>query len=473
MSNGIVVTSQSQVATGVDQFSTGLSVYLTELGLPNDNVLVPVPERSRVINNLPEVISLVDSRQRNTSIYLSKFIAACGAGLFDAALNFIWDETVVSLRKKVIQFDLEYFYDSVVIDENRRKKLNGEEDLVKLDEWELVRGCHLTGILSDIGFKHLDYIRDMRNWASAAHPNQNDLTGFQLISWLETCIKEVIGKEPEGPVIEIKRFLGCIRNNNLTLTDALPINTGIEHLPSDLGTSLLRTLFGMYTGKSASVQLKNNIKLVCSTAWNITPDEVKYECGFKYATFASNAELERRDSAREFLTLVHGLPFLPSDTLAVELSEKINNLYTAHTGFNNFHNEPSHARVLDSYVSATGSIPDSVRKNYVKTVVMSKIGNGHGVSSMSTSYYDSMLQKFGESEIKEFVSLLEDREFSSRITLTSCGARYKTLATYFLSRTTNQISQQAIQAIGQATGPQLPNLGKDTRYKQLINSYAQ
>ena len=24
----------------------------------------------------------------------------------------------------------------------------------------------------------------MRNWASAAHPNQTDITGLQLISWL-------------------------------------------------------------------------------------------------------------------------------------------------------------------------------------------------------------------------------------------------------------------------------------------------
>lgn len=472
MSNGINVTSQNQVVTGVDQFSNGLTTYLNELGLPESNVLVPVPERSRVINNLPEVINLVDVNQRTTSIYLSKFIAACGAGLFDAALNFIWDETVVNLRKKVARFDLEYFYDSVVTDENRRKKLRDEEDLVKLDEWELVRGCHLTGILSDIGFKHLDYIRDMRNWASAAHPNQNELTGFQLISWLETCIREVIGKEPEGPAIEIKRFLGSIRNNALTLPDAVPINAGIEHLPPDLGTSLLRTLFGMYTGKAADARLKNNIKLVCNAAWNISPDEVKYECGLKYATFASNGEIDRRDSAREFLDAVNGLPFLPSDTLAVEISEKINNLYAAHIGFNNFHNEPSHARVLDSYVSNTGIIPESVRKAYVRTVVMSKIGNGHGVSTMAESYYDNMLQKFGEHEIKEFVTLLMNTEFSSRVALSACRSNYKALVAYFLPRTTNQITQQALQMINQSTDQQLPNLGKDTRFKQLIGSYS-
>ncbi|MDF4951235.1 hypothetical protein P3580_21565 [Vibrio parahaemolyticus] len=472
MSNPIVVTSQNQVTTGVDQFSNGLTTYLGELGLPTSQVLVPVTERSRVINNLPEVITLIDNNQRTTSIYLSKFIAACGAGLFDAALNFIWDETVVNLRNKVIRFDIEYFYDSVVTDENRRKKLKDEHDLVKIEEWELVRGCHLTGILSDIGYKHLDYIRDMRNWASAAHPNQNELTGFQLISWLETCIKEVIGKEPEGVAIEIKRFLGNIRNNVLTTTDADHIKAALEHLPQDLGTSLLRTLFGMYTAQNAAMQVKNNIRLICSKSWQIAPDAVRFECGLKYATYASNGETLRKDAANEFLTLVNGLPYLPKDTLAVELSEKISNLYMAHTGHNNFYNEPAHARILDSYVSSTGLVPDSVRKQYVKTVVMAKIGNGHGISTMAESYYDNMLTKFGDDEIKEFVFLLSDSEVSSRVCLLSCNQGFKNLATYFAGKTTNQVSLQAIGFISQATVQQLPNLGKDTRYQTVLASFA-
>lgn len=32
----------------------------------------------------------------------------------------------------------------------------------------------------------------MRNWASTAHPNQNELTGLQLIEWLETCMRSYI-----------------------------------------------------------------------------------------------------------------------------------------------------------------------------------------------------------------------------------------------------------------------------------------
>ncbi|WP_330959489.1 hypothetical protein [Photobacterium sp. 53610] len=316
MSDQVVITSQSQVTIDVDQFSNGLTTFLGDLGLPINQVLVPVTERARVINNLPDVITLIENGQRENSIYLSKFIAACGAGLFDAALNFIWDETVVNLRNKVIRFDIQYFYDSVVTDESRRKKLNDENDLVKIEEWELVRGCHLTGILSDIGFKHLDYIRDMRNWASAAHPNQNELTGLQLITWLETCIKEVIGKEPEGVAIEIKRFLGNIRNNVLSSTDADHIIVALEHMPQDLGTSLLRTLFGMYTAPNASVQVKSNIRLICKKSWSIAQDSVRFECGLKYATYASNGEVLRKDAANDFLTIVGGLPYLPQDTIS-------------------------------------------------------------------------------------------------------------------------------------------------------------
>lgn len=470
MTKEIKILSKDEVATGVDQFTSGLTQYLGELGLPNEQVLVPVKERQRVINNLPDVIELIDAERKSTSIYLSKFIAACGAGLFDAALNFIWDETVVNLRNKVARFDLEYFYDSVVTDTKRRSKLKDAEDLRKIDEWELIRGCHLTGILSDIGYKHLDYIRDMRNWASAAHPNQNDLTGFQLIAWLETCILEVIAKEPEGPVIEIKRCLNSIRSNTLAEQDAQYIRAEIEYLPPELATSLLRTLFGMYTTKDAAVQIKNNIKLVAGSAWDVAPNEVKHECGLKYATFASNGEVERKEAANEFLSVVGGLPFLPSDTLALEISEKIDVLFSAHVGYNNFHNEPAHARTLDAYVSSAGTIPDAVRKSYVKTLVMVNIGNGYGVSEMAVPYYDSLISKFGEPELREVALLLTDREFSSRISLKSCVSNFKALLGKIAPKTTNQVTQQAFDQIQKATDSQIPNLGKDSSYKRLLRA---
>ncbi len=99
----------------------------------------------------------------------------------------------------------------------------------------------------------------MRNFASAAHPNHTQLTGLQVISWLETCIKEVLAKEPSGPVLEIKKLLQSIRNVTLTDKDAKPIIINIQQLPQDLAHSLLRTIFGMYTDEKSSVIVRNNI----------------------------------------------------------------------------------------------------------------------------------------------------------------------------------------------------------------------
>jgi hypothetical protein len=467
----IVATSKTDVSAEVDKFTSALNGYLTELGLPTDKVLVSAQERQRVIGNLPDVVSAIEANKRSGSLYLSKFIAACGAGLFDAALNFIWDETVVNLRTKVARFDLEYFFNSVVTDPVRRAKLKDEADLSKIEEWELIRGCHLTGILSDIGYKHLDYIRDMRNWASAAHPNQNELTGFQLVSWLETCIKEVIAREPEGPAIEVRRFLNSIRNSTLTVGDAQHINAGIEHLPIDIAKSLLRTLFGMYTTESTTAQVKNNIKLVAKKCWAVAPEDAKHECGFRYATFAANGETNRKAAANEFLAIVEGLPFLPADTLALEISERITNLYDAHTAYNNFYNEPAHARALASYISASGQIPDAVRKPYVKTLVMAKIGNGYGVSSVAEPHYDELIGRFGESEIREFVFLLGDREVASRVMLRFCPRNFRALASVLHDRTTNQISRQALRKIIDATDAQIPVLARDSAFRRLIDSY--
>ena len=471
MSVPTIVISQNQVAERVDQFTGALIAYLGDLGLPTQNVLVPTAERQRVISNLPEVIALIDHARRGEALYLSKFIAACGAGLFDAALNFVWDETVVHLRKKVARFDLEYFYDSVVTDPSRRSKLRDENDLTKIEEWELIRGCHLTGILSDIGYRHLDYIRDMRNWASAAHPNQNELSGLQLVSWLETCIREVIAREPEAAAIEVKRFLNSVRNSNLSEQDAQHIRSGMEHLPTDIVRSLLRTLFGMYTADNATTQAKSNIRLIARKCWELAPEDARHECGLRFSTFATNGEVNRRTAANEFLSGIEGLGYLPPDTLAVEMAERVTALYNAHSAFNNFYNEPAHAKSLRAYIPTTGRIPDAIRRSYVKTLIMAKIGNGYGVSGMAVPHYDAMIGRFTEEEFKEVVKLPSDREFAARLTLRSCAPNYRSVIQSLVPLTTNQVTLGAMNTIIASTDQQIPSLGRDSAFQRIVNSY--
>lgn len=464
----LVPSEPRDLSKSVDAYSRGLNTYLESLNLPTENVLVPVTERGRVLNNLPSVLETLPMESRVRSLYISKFVAACGAGLFDAALNFVWDETVASLSEKVAQFDLEYFYSSTITDPDRRKKFRDEKDLEKLEDWELIRGCHLIGILSDIGFRHLDYIRNMRNWASAAHPNQNQITGFQIISWLETCIIEVISKAPSAPAIEVKRLLHNLRSHSLASQDVDPIIESIRLLPDDLAKPLLRTIFGMFTDPDVAVTVKNNIRLIARAVWNRAPIETKQECGIKYSNFAANADIPRKDAARDFLQTVDGLSFLPKDTLALEMSDKTNALFNAHIGFNNFHTEPAHARDLLKYVSASGTIPDAVRYQYVKTVTMCYIGNGYGVSHAAYSYYEGMIGRFQDHEFWIVAHLLQDGDFASRLQFTDCRNRFRPLIRSFLNRTSNEVIKAVFNFILSQTDEQLPNCGKSTQYKRIL-----
>lgn len=99
---------------------------------------------------------------------------------------------------------------------------------------------------------------------------------------------------------------------------------------------------------------------------------------------------------------------------------------------------------------------------------MCKLGNGYGVSNGAVYYYDQMIAKFGDNELKEFVRLVLDSEFASRVSIARCAESYKNLAATFTS--TNQVVIQALGYIATATLPQLPNLGKVSAYQRLVNS---
>lgn len=465
-----VIDSNStiEVANSVDSYSEGLQKYLEGLDLPSENVLVEPEERMDVIENLPRVITRLSPERKKESMYISKFVAACGAGLFDAALNFLWNETVINLRSKVVRFDMEYFLNSTITDSKRREGFKSEDDLNKLDEWELIKGCKDTGIITEIGYKHLDYIRDMRNHASAAHPNHNDLDGFQLTSWLQTCIKEVLGKEPEGPVLEVKRLLNNLRKNELHEGDMPPIMANIEKLPIELVDSTLRAVFGMYTDSRLDAKVRNNLKLVAPSLWENGSVEARNHSGLKYAVFSANADVDRKSLAHEFLVFVEGLSYLPSEQIIVEMDQTLDNLFMVHNGFNNFHNEPPHARLLYSYVPSTGDVPEQIVSKYVKVITMCSIGNGYGVSNSAYIYYKELLARFKEEQIVKFVKILNDSDMRSRLQFIECAENYKVLAQEFLPRVTNISVIKALETIINSSVKKLNKLSNETGFKKVI-----
>jgi hypothetical protein len=450
----------------LQQFEENLLGFIGSQDLPIESILVGVRERFTVFNNVPSVLGLVPLEQRRTSTYISKFLAAAAAGLFDAALNYLWDETISELRGRVAQYDIAYFFDTAVASPDRRKRLKGVEDLDKIDDSELINGCLQIGLLSEIGFRHLDYIRYMRNWASAAHPNQNEITGLQLVSWLETCVREVINLPLSNIVVEIKRLLGSIKATSLTPADASEIAAFFGRLTIEQANNLVLGFFGIYTAPNTAQSTLQNVQLLLANLWPLVDEETRKQIGVRYGRFVASNAQDQKNLARAFLDLVGGAEYMPDDLRVVEIATSIENLLTAHRGFNNFYTEPPVARELQRLVGQFGDVPTAVNRTYVRGLVEVFITNGSGVAYNADPTYRQLIEQFDRTQAVLAVLSYDDPTITSHLQFRLCKAKYLELLSMLEPKITSPAVKELIVAIRAFTGS-FDRLVADSGIKRL------
>lgn len=451
------------------EFEVSLLHSFDHLSLPKENVLVKVSERSKVFKNIEDVVTELPIETRRNSVYISKFLAAAAAGLFDASLNYLWDETVLEIRKRVAQYDISYFYDQAISSENRRKKFNDESDLIKLDDSELIEGARQIELISDLGFKHLDYIKYMRNWASAAHPNQNELTGLQLISWLETCIKEVISLPLSNVAIEIKKLLYNIKNNEITEQHANEISSFFIELPEERAGTLLSGFFSLYCRENTIPQTRDNINLLAEKLWIVTPEDIKENIGIKYSRFKKNSDIEQEKLSRKFLELVGGLSYIPDDLKIVEIDSAIQNLLHAHRApINNFYHEPPFASALSELIGTTGFKTEKLHKNYILGLVEVFLTNGNGVAWNAEPIYIDLIKKFDSNQSMIAILSFNNQKISSRLQFSMCKTKFLEMINLLEKKITSKAFLDLINEIKNIKGD-FNNLNQLTNIKQKVN----
>ncbi|HEY9295110.1 MAG TPA: hypothetical protein VIQ31_01820 [Phormidium sp.] len=452
----------------IKKFEDGLLEFIDQYGLPTNQVLVKVSERLKVFSNVEGVMERIDIEQRQRSIYISKFIAAAASGLFDAALNYLWDETIYELRRRVAQYDLAYFYDAAVGSAaDKRKKLKTEEDLVNIDDSALIKGSYEIGLISDLGFSHLDRIRYMRNWASAAHPNQHQITGLQLIEMLETCVIEVITLPLSNVVTEIKQLLANIKTNKISEAEAKQIAVFFANLPREKVNTLAEGFFGIYTQTDTVSQTRQNVRLLVPYLWDRLDENTRQQFGIKYARFIANNDQDKQKLSREFLDTVSGLSYIPDGIRAAEVQTAIENLLLVHRGVNNFHNEPQFARQLQRLVGETGRVPPEINNEYVLCLVEVFLTNGNGVAWNAESTYISLLDQLDPAQSLIGILSFSNLNISSRLQHTLCEKKFKELMEMMKHKVSMPAVKELVEDIEKYRGP-LKKMKDDSDIKRKV-----
>lgn len=462
-----------KVEEHLNALSYPLSNFLEHYGLPTENIFSPIEERRKIITSLGSVLELLPLEKRQQSSYLSKFTISISMGMFDGALAFLWDETIKALRRMIVEFDLQYFYSIAEGISRKYKGLSQAEDIEAISEHDLLDICRRIGLLNNVNHKRLETVNYFRNHTSSAHPNEHELSGLELISFLENCIKYAINAEYDHSTLEVKRLLENTRTGKIEESDVEAILNELAKLQQERINDFTITLFSLYSDPRQSIETKNNIAKLSLGLWNLIEENVKYKIGAKYGFYRVHAEVERKDLVQRFLDLVSGNSYKDEDSLASELIEKIQNLRAAHYGNNNFYNEYSYAEDISNSLPAS-TIPIAAKKDFVKIVSICYMGNGlgyrKGVDERALTIYSDFLTRFHDDEIKIFTLLFQDHEFIGDLDKAKVITRAKSLIDILLTKTENVFLKKALEVIKNST--RIDKVSATTEYKEAVSGSA-
>ena len=431
-------------------------------------------QRNDVGKNLPDFLSNLSDDDKRDARYLSKFVGATAIGLFDAALNYIWNEVVLNLRKKATIYGIDLFFDASVGGE-RRQDFKNEKDLEGLKDSVLLDTCLKLQLLSDVTYKKLIHILTMRNDVAASHPNVERIGGFELLGWLETCIKDVLQDRPSDSAISVNKLI-----KNLKGLDS-PINTEtvaqlsceIKQLASVHASNLLLTLFGIYVDDDSSTILRKNISFIAKSVWDCSIDDTKNQIGIKLDSYTKNLDKTKIFLAKEFLDIVDGHEYESLNSRMIKLDIFTNNLLEAHCGMNNFYTEPPIMRDILMYCKDAKDIPNSLLPKMTYVVVKCRIGNGawycDGVSPSGGPLYEKFLSVLDDNGIIKCILAFYKQDIISYLDMPNCKKQIPQILQVLETRAISERIQESLHYLKSAPNVKVALYSKE--FKDLTSSF--
>ncbi|MBB1391809.1 hypothetical protein H5185_20715 [Shewanella sp. SG44-6] len=455
--------------------TTKFEGYLAHLGLPTENIIASLPERKIIEANLPAFIESLPAEVKRDARYLSKFVAGAAIGLFDASLNYVWNEVVINLREKVIVYGLDMFFDAAV-GGSRREFYATEEDLSGLKDNNLVNTCRKLELISDIVYTKLNHILTMRNDIGASHPNSYSINAYELLGWLQTCVQDILNDKPSASAIQIKSFIENLKRSPDVL-DTATISS-MEKPLGDLSLqntdNLLNSIFGIYSTLSTGNIVRKNIALFAPHIWGKSSDNVKYKLGVTIDGYKNNLHNDKHALGVEFFNFCDGNRYQSLDSKIISLDSHADDLLQARYSWDNFYNEPPHMRKILSYLKTEADIPVERVNKIIKAVLICRVGKGipynTGVSPAGRPLYDQFFGMLGDQNIINTIIAMHTNEVRVTLDNTHCQKHMITVLTNLKANARSERIQEILDFLMQ-NGTILNKIHNDKRYKELTKNH--
>lgn len=465
--NQLIISNESLPTNNFTKFEN----YLKQCGLPTDNIIAPNEERLRIMKELPNFLNDLPMEIKQDARYLSKFIAGSAVGLFDASLNFIWNEVVLNLRKKVTAYGLDYFYDSA-IGGTLREQYHNEDDLVLVKDQVLLDTCRKLELISDILHRKLCHILDMRNQIGSSHPNEYSINAYELLGWLQCCIKDILMDKISDSAITVKSIIDNAKKLNTDIDDVnlAHFNMSISKLSTNMVANLLNSFFGIFVSPSTPRKTQENILKLSIITWEYSTDYEKYDLGKKIDVFRSNLDEEKTSRAELFFSKCKGEKYYSNDAKIIKITFLCEQLENVHYGWDNYINETPIAKEIMTFIDDINDVPDIRLRTIINIFLKCRIGNDRyyceGVSPNAKVYYDKFFRMFNEDSVKIAINTLKSNDMRCLLLGDYRPSHVKSICNLMLSDILTDRMKEILTFIIQYKG-KLSNVFDDSKFMQI------
>ncbi len=383
--------------------------------LPRE-ILASEEEIKYAWSELPREILRIPPELRNGLIV--RMCVAASVGLFDGAINYIWNAVILSLRSRVKKLGLP------VVSQTLGKDFD-DNSLNEMMDSQLLELCYKIELLSEDGYFFLNQCRDIRNNFSSAHPSIAQIDDRELINFISRCCKYGLTDEDVIQGVNVTDFLSAVKGHKLDedeqsvwrqrLTETFPAQRQL----------LIPTMMGIYCDPNSSETTRINALKLTLSIRDIIDERTKSVMIEQYNKYFVKGDVEKRRAARSWFEKLSLLQLLSTSEQHSIVKNACQNLLNAHQEFNNFYNEPPFAQRLCE-LSSSMKIPDSIQHEYVFTILMCYVGNPYGVSHSAMPYYEDMIRNFSPKEIDYMLNLTATKSlFSMKVeSYLKCRCRY-------------------------------------------------
>ncbi|WP_206622062.1 hypothetical protein [Mesorhizobium sp. M7A.F.Ca.MR.176.00.0.0] len=396
-----------------------LELLTSALGVPR-NVLADDEQIEHAWSQLPRLIKRIPPELRDERIV--KMCVAVASGLFDAAINYVWNAAILELREKVRRFGI------AVVPQVLDDKSFDQDALLDLKDAELLDLCLKLNLIGDDDYFFLDQCRATRNSFSAAHPAEGVVDEDEFLAFLSRCQKHALSsvRNPKG--VDTRAMLAALKTARFKRDQREEWERRVRETYDAQRELIFVMLHGIYCDPDSVEEARLNALAICEALSDEFSPRTRSALVDRHQEYKAKGDETRKKASLQFFEKLGQLSLLTDAEVHSIFTDASRKLLAVHNGWDNFHNEPPFAERL-ARLSRNNRVPESAQTIFVNAVVTAGTGSVYGTSHAAMPHYREMVTSFSPNEVRLMLeipggsSLVANRIKSSK----GCDSRFRAL----------------------------------------------